>query len=382
MKAKRLPQVFVSLAMVVALISLMAPATLAATPPEPTYGTAIVDGNVSDWGAATLFANLYRGGNPNNPVLAKAFLRYDCATQTLYALVLAAPGVTILTNVNGDEHYIKVNNNTLVNANSGNDGVAPDFAWVGQVGNNAQGWEASAVLAPGVYTDLNIHTQVFDGTAQQTAAVANRSVNLTIACLALGDLVWWDQDGIPQTDGPTDKDGIQNLPGSATPGSETPVPNVPVYLFAGACDLLANTSNYSAGIGALQTTMTDANGLYLFDHLLPGSYCIVIPSSAFQTGGPLAGANTSPVGAGGDPAADSNGLENASPQFVYTTATLVNANDFTYDFGFYTDYTPTAVALSGLTASGAAAQPWAAFAGGALGMLCAGAVGLTWRRGR
>ncbi len=379
MKAKWFTRVFTPLAMIVALVSLMAPATLAATPPEPTYGTATVDGDISEWGAETLFANLYRAANPSNPVLAKAYLRYDCATQTLYALVVAAPGVTILTNVNGDEHYIKIGDNTLVNANSGDDGAAPDFAWVGQVGNNAQGWEASAQLAPGVYTDLNIHTQVYDGSEQQTAAVANRSINLTIACLALGDLVWWDQDNVPQIDIPTDKDGIQNLPGSKTPGNETPIPNVPVYLFAGACDL-NNADAYSLGTGALRTTMTDADGLYLFDHLLPGSYCIVIPSSAFQTGGPLAGANASPVGQGGDPADDSNGQTNAAPQFVYTTATLVNTDDFSYDFGFYTEGSPTAVALSGLAASGATAQPWTALAWGALGVFFAGGALAIFRR--
>ena len=375
MKTRRLSQIFVSLAMVIALIGLMAPATLAVTPPEPTYGTAIVDGTVSEWGAATLFANLYRAGNSSNPVLAKAYLRYDCTTQTLYALVVAVPGVAILTNVNGDEHFIKVNNSTLVNANSGDDGIAPDFAWVGQVGNNAQGWEASAVLTPGVYTDLDIHTQVFDGSERQTAAVAGRSIDLTIGCLALGDLVWWDQDGVPQTDSTTDKDGIQNL----VPGPEVGVANVPVYLFAGACDL-ANASAYSLGAGALAMTTTDANGLYRFDNLLAGSYCIVIPSSAFQAGGPLAGASASPVGQGGDPAADSNGEVNVSPEFVYATATLVDADDFTYDFGFYTSYTPTAVTLSGLTAGGAAAQPWAAFAWGALGMVFASSV--VWSRRR
>ena len=478
MKAQRLVQMAASLAMIIALIGLMAPATWAANPPEPTYGSAVVDGDYGEWNLGDdFFANMYEAGNPTKTLLSRAYLRYDCAAQTLYVLVLAATPQTVMANLPAD-NWVKIYD--LTNSPQV-DGNSTSFAWINRNGDLADGWEASFGLSAGNYTMLEIHAQIIPDRTSSTGKKSN-PISLTMSCLvgalgdrvwydvnadgvqdpgevgingvtvtitgngvntsmvtsgdgtynftnlypgtytvcvdpttlpagyeqtydlvppldhcatvtlgpgqtrldvdfgyvrplSLGDLVWWDQDNIPQTNIATDRDGIQNL----SPGPEVGVPNVPVYLFAGACDL-ANASAYSLGIGALQTTMTDANGLYRFDNLLAGSYCIVIPSSAFQTGGPLAGASASPAGQGGDPAADSNGLTNVTPEFVYATATLVDADDFTYDFGFYTGYTPTAVALSGLTASGAAAQPWAAFAWGALGAICVG--GVAWGRRR
>ena len=478
MKIKQLAQVFVSLAMIAALVSLMAPATWAANPPEPTYGSAVVDGDYSEWDLTDdFFAEMHEAGRANKDLLSKAYLRYDCASQTLYVLVLAATPQTVMADRPAD-NWVKIyelTNSPQVDGNS------PSFAWINRNGDLADGWEASFGLSAGSYSMLEIHAQIIPNRTSSTGKKDN-TIPLTLSCLvgalgdrvwydtdrdgvqdpgevgindvtvtitgnsvntsmvtsgdgiynftnlypgtytvcidpmtlpadyeqtydldgtldhcttvtlgpgqtrldvdfgyvrplSLGDLVWWDQDNVPQSVGPTDRDGIQDL----APGPEVGVANVPVYLFAGACDL-ANASAYSLGAGALAMTTTDANGLYRFDNLLAGSYCIVIPSSAFQTGGPLAGASASPVGQGGDPEADSNGEVNVSPEFVYATATLVDADDFTYDFGFYTSYTPTAVTLSGLTAGGATAQPWAAFAWGALGAICAG--GIAWGRRR
>jgi len=75
-----------------------------------------------------------------------------------------------------------------------------DFEWVGLSGDGttAQGWKASATLAPGTYNNLNVHTQVDDN---QTSAVENRAIDLVIACpqlTSIGDYVWKDDncDGI------------------------------------------------------------------------------------------------------------------------------------------------------------------------------------------
>ncbi len=480
MKAVRLTQVFIAAAMIVALISLMAPATLAANPPEPTYGSAVVDGDYSEWDLTNdFFAEMREAGRADKALLSKAYLRYDCASQTLYVLVLAETPQTVEANKPSD-NWVKIYD--LTNSPQV-DGNSTSFAWINRNGDYADGWEASFSLSAGSYTMLEIHAQIIPNRTSSTGK-KDRAIPLTMSCvvgalgdrvwydanrdgvqdpgevgingitvtitgngvntsmatsedggyyfdnlypgtytvcvdpmtlpagyeqtydldgildhcatvtlgpgetrldvdfgyvwpLSLGDLVWWDQDNSPQTVRPTDRDGIQNL----APGLEVGVANVPVYLFAGACDVGSNAGNYSMGNGALATTTTDADGLYRFDNLLAGSYCIVIPPLAFQTGGPLAGASASPVGQGSDPAADSNGETNVSPEFAYATATLTNADDFTYDFGFYTSYAPTAVTLSELTASGAAAQPWAALAWGALGMAFAGGVAWSRRRG-
>ncbi len=61
----------------------------------------------------------------------------------------------------------------------------------------------------------------------------------------LGDRVWYDENG----------NGLQD---DGEPG----VPNVPVHLFA-------NCSGT-----AIATQQTDANGIYLFTNLTPGSYCV------------------------------------------------------------------------------------------------------------
>src|SRR5262244_2275637 len=92
---------------------------------------------------------------------------YDCATGTLYALVLVVPGVTIKTD---NDQFIKLgNNNKLVDQDSGDNGVPPDFHFI-TVGNATIGWEASAKLNnPLSIDDLNVHAQVNDGGSQTSA---------------------------------------------------------------------------------------------------------------------------------------------------------------------------------------------------------------------
>jgi hypothetical protein len=52
---------------------------LAANPPEPTYDTATVDGNESEWSLANdFFADMYRAGDPTKKVESKLYLRYGC----------------------------------------------------------------------------------------------------------------------------------------------------------------------------------------------------------------------------------------------------------------------------------------------------------------
>jgi hypothetical protein len=161
----------------------------AAAPPEPTYAGANVDGDTGEWNLENdFFANMYRAGNADKPVESKLYLRYDCPSQTLYALVLAQSGVPVLANLSGDQ-FVKLGNSTkLVDGNSGDDGTPADFAWVGLAfdGNSqhAWGWEASALLAPASYSNLNVHSLVYDDGEAQTSAVQDRAISLALDCSA------------------------------------------------------------------------------------------------------------------------------------------------------------------------------------------------------
>ncbi|MBM4467883.1 MAG: hypothetical protein FJ014_20430 [Chloroflexi bacterium] len=169
----------------------------AATPPEPIYGTADVDGDYGEWNLSNdFFANMYQGGDPNKDILSKLYLRYDCSTETLYALVRAEDDVDIEA-FKSEEHWIRIDENKKVDDTDGDDGTPPDFAWIARSGDYAQGWEASAPLAPGIYT-LNVHTQVYERIGEkheddQTSAVKNRAIDLLINCGQLtcerGDMV-------------------------------------------------------------------------------------------------------------------------------------------------------------------------------------------------
>jgi hypothetical protein len=157
-----------------------------ATPPEPTYASANVDGNPAEWDLTNdFFADMYRAGDPNKQVESKLYLRYDCQTQTLYALVLVEQGVTVLPQP--DDAFIKLGNATkLVDGNYGDDGTPPDFAWITQ-NSTYFGFEASTPLAPGSYTNLNVHVQVSDE-GSQTSAVADRAILLDILCTPQADI--------------------------------------------------------------------------------------------------------------------------------------------------------------------------------------------------
>jgi hypothetical protein len=153
----------------------------AATPPEPTYASATVDGDYSEWDLTNdHFAHMYRAGDPLKPIESHLYLRYDCRTNTLYALVLAEEGVEVLEQP--DDAFVKLGNTTkLVDGNdSPPDGTPPDFEWI--TDNGTTGWEASASLAPRIYSNLNVHVQVLANDESQTSAVADRAILLDIRC--------------------------------------------------------------------------------------------------------------------------------------------------------------------------------------------------------
>jgi hypothetical protein len=164
---------------VMVFVALLLPTYTTAAPPMPIYSSADVDGVATEWNLATdFYADMYEAGNPSHAVLAKLYLRYHCPTNVLYALVLPEPGFQIVAN--GADAFLKLGNSTtLVNGSSGDNGIAPDFQWIGLSGGFAAGWEASTPLAVGNYNNLNPHTNV---TGNRTAAVENRRIDLNLTC--------------------------------------------------------------------------------------------------------------------------------------------------------------------------------------------------------
>lgn len=185
---------------------------------EPAYNVATVDGDISEWDLSTdFYANMYRAGNPDKTIESKLYVRYDCLSETLYALVLPEPGVIILAN--DSDTFIKWGESgLLVNAtDTPADGILPDFEWINKVYNSdlatwvADGWEAAAHVPVGDYTNLNVHTQVYDG-GSQTSAVSGRSIPISMVCYDFGDLP--EDPSIPAYNITTNaNNGARHIPG-------------------------------------------------------------------------------------------------------------------------------------------------------------------------
>lgn len=182
------------------------------TPPKNTKGVscglvADVDGLILDWGTSTasldennpdFFDYLYNGFNVNGNKIKEAmlFLRYNEANSTLYALVYAVqPRFTVLAGTWASESFIKdvaKSPPKLVDGTSGDDGIAPDFQWVGSpiavTGTTTPtfiGWEASAKLDNDNDYVIIVHAEVWDSVgvgSAQTAGLDGKEYGLEIAC--------------------------------------------------------------------------------------------------------------------------------------------------------------------------------------------------------
>ena len=135
-------------ALLIALALVPAATAWAAVPPQPTYGTAVVDGTYAEWDlTGDFFANMYRAGDLSKKLESKLYLRYDCDTHTVYALVLMEDSIpAVIDPSNKAWIAIDTQSNKVVQSDSGNNGTPPDFAWIGVNfdGNSthAQGYEA------------------------------------------------------------------------------------------------------------------------------------------------------------------------------------------------------------------------------------------------
>ncbi len=125
----------------------------------------------------------------------------------------------------------------------------------------------------------------------------------------IGDMVWWDIDG----------DGLQD---AGEPG----IPGVTV-------ELLKNGS-------VINTTATDAYGIYAFTALPAGDYEVRILSNEFAAGGTLENWTASPLNVGTDEAVDSDGdlITHVAP-VTLTSGQGTTSVDF--GFGIASGYTLT-----------------------------------------
>ena len=159
---------------VLLLSALLAPTTMAA---QPNAGSATVDGATGDWSlGADFFANMTDAGHADAQVRAKLYLKYDCDSEKLFALVLAQNGEQVRQK-RIDEAYIMVDGKKIIDSSHG------EFAWVNGDGDLADGFEGGAGLAAGSYT-LRAHVLVADDSLDGYTPmdIIGRTVPLDIEC--------------------------------------------------------------------------------------------------------------------------------------------------------------------------------------------------------
>ncbi|MFC1924502.1 hypothetical protein ACFLXA_03980 [Chloroflexota bacterium] len=179
------------LALVAGLVGPMTPATVSAWDPESYYSPTTVDGDISEWDLINdFFANMYRAGNNTKPHESTAYLRYDCVPNTLYVLVLTEGTIPALASGWESAAWAAIGSvsNKVYTGASVNDGIPPDFAWVGLSadGLTAQGYEASFQLDPGIW-EIMIHIEVSHDGAQTSATTGFPKILLPFEITCLGE---------------------------------------------------------------------------------------------------------------------------------------------------------------------------------------------------
>lgn len=160
---------------------------------QPAYGSGIVvDGDPGEWDLTNdFFADMYVAGNSNNPVLSKLYLRYDCSTNLLYALVLDVIGDGLTPDQEPDEAWIKVYNigwpnNLLIDGEGGGNTLPRGFEWVyetpGDDTTPLLGFEAYAQLSEGTYTEFEVHLNICGETSSTGKESQGNAIPLIIEC--------------------------------------------------------------------------------------------------------------------------------------------------------------------------------------------------------
>jgi hypothetical protein len=142
---------------------------------QPTFGTAMIDGNASEWDTTADFAaTMCTAGSvahdtmtcdgPGKVNLSDLYLRYDCGADVLYVLVLEEDGYQAERSASDAWVTIGGNSNKVVNGSSPKDGALPNFAWV-ESGGELVGYEAAFELTPGTHDDVEVHLNVSANTS-------------------------------------------------------------------------------------------------------------------------------------------------------------------------------------------------------------------------
>ena len=149
---------------------------------EPSYGTAVVDGNIGEfeWSESDPFAFMYRDGvSSSGTIESDLSLRYDCNTGKMYVLVLTSPGVEV---VDEPQHtWIAINDESKKV-------TFAEFAWVYVPYGIGEfqwlvpvGYEASFFLPLGTYK-FWAHIQVLDNGLSFSSATDEDGIDLAIIC--------------------------------------------------------------------------------------------------------------------------------------------------------------------------------------------------------
>jgi hypothetical protein len=233
---------------VLLLSALFAPATLAASPNE---GTATVDGATGDWSlGADFFADMTDAGHPDAAVRAKLYLKYDCESETLFALVLAQ-GEEQVRQERTDEAYIMIDGTKVIDSTHG------DFAWVNGDGELADGFEGGAELAAGSYT-LRAHVLVADDSADGYTPmdVIGRTVPLDIECQEVEPTA----TAKPPTPKPTDNGGGVEPTTGTNQGPTKTLPPTDTLDPAGSASSGAGLILTILAVGSLATLVVTLGG--------------------------------------------------------------------------------------------------------------------------
>jgi hypothetical protein len=185
---------FIIVLAVLALLVRQYSLTLAANPPEPTYDSAVVDGDPSEWDLTNdFFADMWEAGDPqkeNAVVTSKLYIRYDCVAQTAYFLVITEPGYFLFTGTGYEGlNWVKVyalGNDPII------DGNGTPFEFISD-GENLVGWEAAAQLPAGIYDEIEVHAQIDNDTPDGATSSTGKNefrIPLSLICpvMDFGDL--------------------------------------------------------------------------------------------------------------------------------------------------------------------------------------------------
>ena len=136
--------------------------------PEPTYGTAVVDGSIDEWDLTEdYFADMIRAGGQGGQteVLGTLYLRYDCTTFSLYVLAISTGDFDGL-----EDAWVKIYDLGTSELNT-TEAVVQD-------GGVDIGFETVVGVAPGSYDGLEVHFNN-DG---DTVSTGKGGIPITLIC--------------------------------------------------------------------------------------------------------------------------------------------------------------------------------------------------------